>query len=676
MVFIRNLLSLIYLRAPSQIIFMRHPFSGPLRYQSALLVLCCLVLGNVQAQLTVSALFADHMVLQRNQPIHIWGTAPPETAVYLELHTQLSLAFADEDGNWNAELGALPAGGPYTLEVRTDNETLNFEDILLGEVWVCAGQSNMEWQIRQIANGEQESAAANWPEIRFFKVPKRLENTPKRELSSGNWRVCNPEYSPGFSAVAYFFARNLHLELDVPIGIVEVTWGGTQIDTWISPEGLSVFSDLQEELAGLDGLDIPGQQDSIGQLQAVWDQRREQDDLGWQENWWAANYNWEDWPTTLLPKPWEADINPSRNGSLWLKKQFPLDSVEATQDIRLSLGEQEDAVQVWVNGHLISEQQRTTGPLSTFEVPSSVLLTGGNTVTCRIAGDRDFTPLFRANDELKVAQDSWQRSLAGHWAYQSGTPDLGVRPPSFNPNANPSLVFNGMVASVVGLSIAGVAWYQGESDTGDPFYYRDKQVVLIDDWRAQWGLGDIPFLTTQLPFFRTTTDEPTASSWATLRESQTYTLKRDNTSLTTTIDSGDPFNIHPDNKFLVGTRLAEDARRVVYGEHTLKPDASYFINLPAGNEIWVYFRTHGLELSSSTPEDIPGFSIAGEDGEFIWANARLLNGQSVAVWHPSIPNPKYVRYAWADNPGPLRFVNELGRPVQPFRTDELPTPYE
>ncbi|MEL7247583.1 MAG: sialate O-acetylesterase [Bacteroidota bacterium] len=654
---------------------MRHPISGLINFRSILLTLCLLVNTIAHAQLTVSSLFGDHMVLQRDQPIRIWGTAEPGTAVYLELHTQLSLAFADDEGNWNAELGALSAGGPYTLEVRTETETLNFEDILLGEVWICSGQSNMEWQIRQIENGDQESAAANWPDMRFFEVPKRLENTPNKSLSSGSWRVCNPVNSPNFSAVAYFFGRNLHLELDVPIGIIEITWGGTQIDTWVSPDGLAAFPDLEDDLQELEQLDITAIQDSIAQLQEAWDQELNAQDQGLVENWWADETDWSNWSEMLLPKPWNADINPTRDRSIWLKKRFTLSEEQATQDVQIQLGQNEGSQQLWLNGELISENQRTiTAP--SYAVSASVLRQGENILTLRQwdrGAERQASNLV---NEPRVNTDNWQRSLSGYWAYRLGMSAIADRPTSFNPNANPSLIYNGMVAPVTGLRMAGVIWYQGESDTGDPFYYRDKQIALIDDWRAQWGIGDFPFITTQLPYFRTTTDQPTASSWATLRESQIFTLKRHNTALTTTIDTGDPFNIHPDNKFIVGTRLAEDARRIVYGDQSLLPDASYFISLPFGNEMRCYFRTHGSTLSSATPNDLPGFAIAGADGNFVWANARLLNGTSVAVWHPDISNPMYVRYAWADNPGPLRLFNTQNRPLGPFRTDELPTPYE
>lgn len=629
----------------------------------------------IQAQLTTSPIFSNNMVLQRGQQLRTWGKANPGAAVHLSLHTQLSLAFANAQGEWEAVLGALPAGGPYQLVIQADGQTITYNNVMLGEVWICSGQSNMERSLKLSNNGTAESNSATWPNIRFFQMPKTLSTRPSNQIAAGSWAICTPTTARNFSGVGYFFGRDLHLSLNVPVGLISVTFGGTGIDTWISPTGLSVFPELTAALSELEQLSLPNLIDSITQLQSQWDQDLETQDLGLQQHWESTSYNWSGWPTMLLPKPWESDVLINRDGSVWFKLRFTLTASQASQDVQLSLGRIDDSDQTWINGQFVGSTALNPGLIRRYPVPANVLRTGENTITVRVRDYGFVGGMLGGATDMKIENGTWQVPLSGYWSFQVGTPTLGQRPLDLDPDDHPSLLYNGMVHPLSRLQIAGVIWYQGESNTGDPFRYRNKQVKIIDDWRSGWGIGDFPFITTQLAYFRPVAAEPAQSSWATLRESQFHTLKRGNTALVCLIDSGDAYDIHPSDKFTVGTRLAKAARKLVYQQNIVASGPSYYQFATVGNEIRITFRTYGSSLQSSNP-NLRGFAIAGADGQFVWANARIINGQTVGVSHPSIPAPVYVRYAWSDNPGDLDLRNTDGLPAIPFRTDELPTPWE
>lgn len=627
-------------------------------------------------QMSTSPIFGSNMVLQRNHPIRIWGKAPAGTQVNLRLHTQLSLAFADNDGNWEAVLGSLPAGGPYSLEITSPAGNVTHTNVMLGEVWLCAGQSNMQRPLKIATNGTAEAAAANWPNIRLLTAPEQLATTPMRTLPAMNWQICTPTNAGNFSGTAYFFGRDLYQNLNVPIGLITVAWGGTGIDTWISPSGLAAFPQMNQSLAQLPFINLETLENSINEAQATWDNRLETEDLGLQQNWQSNATNWSNWPSMLIPNHWEAEVLPNRDGSVWFKKTMTLTAAQAAQPIQLSLGRIDDSDQTWVNGHFVGQTDRNPGILRSYTVPAQYLVAGTNTVTVRVRDYGYVGGMLGGAENMKAERDFWTVSMSGYWHYQIGTPNLGERPLDLDPDDYPALIFNGMVAPFLGLRIAGVVWYQGESNTDSPFAYRDKQIKLIDDWRQQWGIGDFAFITTQLPFFRTTVSQPGHSSWATLRESQAHTLKRANTAMACLIDKGDPYDIHPGDKFTFGTRLARAARKLVYNHNIIARGPSFQEASIAGANITITFRTHGSSLQSSSPTNLAGFAIAGENGQFVWANAQLINGQTVRVSHPSVPNPRYVRYAWSDNPGSLNLFNAAGLPAEPFRTDHLPTPWQ
>ncbi|MEM1214380.1 MAG: sialate O-acetylesterase [Bacteroidota bacterium] len=627
----------------------------------------------MHAQLSTSPLFGDQMVLQREQPIRIWGQASPGATVALTLHVRSGQAVADANGYWEAEMESLPAGGPHQLTVTSGAQTITHQDVYMGEVWVCSGQSNMARTLKFADNGTQEAANANFPQIRFFTAAQAMATAPNRDIS-GTWKVCNPTNAPFFSGTGFFFARDLHQNLGVPIGIVDVTIGGTAINTWLDPAVLQGYPGLEDELAALDGLDLALVETQITNAQADFDQQMESTDLGLQQQWQNDNFNWQSWPTMLLPDLWEANGLPNTDGSVWFKRSFTLTAAQASADVTLGLGRVDDSDQTYVNGQFVGERSRDPGTPRWYNVPANVVNAGTNTVTVRVRDYGFVGGLLGEANQMKVTNGSWEIPLAGNWHYQRGTPNLSERPANLDPDDYLGLAYHGMISPLLGLSMAGVCWYQGESDTGDPYYYRIKQVLLIDQWREAWGIGDFPFITTQLAAFRPEVNQPGVSSWATLRESQLATLKRNNTALISLVDAGDAEDIHPGDKLTVGLRLSGAARRLVYGQSIPAYSPTFLTAQAAANHIDVRFRTYGSPLQT-TATSLRGFAIAGEDGNFVWADAQLVNGQMVRVSSAQVPNPRYVRYAWSDNPGLLDLYNSGGLPALPFRTDEFPTPW-
>lgn len=519
-----------------------------------ILFLLLLISQVLSAQLSLSTFFNDNMVLQRDQPIRIWGTVSPNTLVNVNLGGQTASARSNAEGQWQVNLQARPAGGPHELTVNAANDRLTFSNIMFGEVWLCAGQSNMERPLKVADGGLDAARTANFPNIRYFKVRRRMATTPQTTLSEGNWTICTPTTAEDYSGTAFYFVRDLHQSLNVPVGIIDISWGGTSIDAWISPGGLSGFPELVTALDMLPDQTIAEIEADIAQQKAERGALLESTDIGLQQQWQSDNSSSIDWPSM----------------------------------------------------------------------------------------------------------------------------ELRPQPLSLNPNDMPASIYNGMVHPFTNLQIKGVAWYQGESDTGSPYWYRNKQVKLIDDWRENWEIGEFAFIVTQLPNFRQTVSEPGSSSWANLRESQTFALKRNQTALTAIIDAGEANDIHPGDKKTVGERLALTARRLCYGDNVVASGPRFFTAEINNSEISINFRMQNnstlRHINGGT--QLRGFAIAGEDGEFVWANARISSSSSVRVWHSSVPNPKYVRYAWSDNPGELDLYNNANLPAMPFRTDQLLTPWE
>lgn len=632
-----------------------------------------------QAQIELPAFFADHMVLQRDRPIRIWGKTEPGSWLRLSLAERVTVVTADAAGNWVATIGAVPAGGPYELSMLTATNTKIITDVWVGEVWFCMGQSNMEWPLRKAASAAEEIPLANIPELRYFKVPYRMRMQACTDLQVGHWSISTPETAPYYSAIAYYFAKKRLVDTQVPIGIIEASWGATGIASWMSPTALAGHPDYGPIVNQMANLNLTELQDSVQQAELAWKDSMDSLDIGLKENWMRAELNGQEWPSMLLPQPWERGGPLPVDGVLWFKTQFVLNASQASQALQLLLGVLDDEDQTYVNGHLVGETRANYRASRDYHVPDSVLLTGENTITVRIKDYGYVGGFIGEAEDMKLKQGDWTYALAGDWKYQQGTVDLGPRPRRIGPNTYPTLLYNGMVHPFRRLGTSGMLWYQGESDLGSPYHYRDLFLQLVDDYRQQWRMGDFPFLWAQLPYFRTPLSQPMESGWATMRESQARVLKRRQTGMVVLIDQGDPHNIHPIGKNIVGQRFAELALAISTAEAVEPPHWRPSIEQVKieGNEVKIRFRQLGEGLRQLGEEEtLSGFSIAGANGRFQWAEAKLVSANEIVVSNLSIPAPLYVRYAWADNPGPLNLFDAKGWPLAPFRTDQLKVPWE
>lgn len=622
------------------------------------------------AQLAMPQFFSDDMIVQRQRPIRVWGSAAPFETVRISLNQTVTIATADEHGEWRGFLSPMVAGGPYSLEVAGQTDTLEFQNVLVGEIWICAGQSNMERPLKIIPGGTQ--AAAHYPEIRLLHVTRDMAASPKDDILPTRWRECTPTTAGNFSAVGYFFGRRLYEELGVPIGLIDITWGGTGIDTWLPPE-IAVEGEVSVPVVDLEAI-----QDSIEQLQDTWEEQVESTDIGWQQGWATMDMSWQQtWPTMNVPGIWEARGLHGYDGSVWFKRTFYIPASLMNDTLELILGRIDDSDQTFINGQLVGETLNDPGFKRRYSIPPGIVHEGHNEITIRVTDLQYVGGLLGGDGNMRITNGGWIGHLNGDWHYQQGTPNLPPKPLDLKPNDYPSLLYNGMVAPLECYTMRGVAWYQGEADLNEPYHYRYRLPELIDAWRDRWDIGEFPFLYVQLPNFRPPVTQPSESSWATMRESQSKALEVPRTGMAITIDVGDSYNIHPPDKESVGERLSLEARRNFYYESSLPTAPSLNYVTLQDSQIMVHFRDAGdglMLLDESQP--LNGFAVAGEDGKFFWAEAELTGPNRVVVRSPQVPDPKYVRYAWSDNPGTLNLYGPAGLPAAPFRTDTFTVPWQ
>jgi sialate O-acetylesterase len=645
--------------------------------------------ANLSADVRLAPLFTDHMVLQRDMKIPVWGWAAPGDLIKVSLANRTATAKADQDGKWMARLAPLPAGGPHTLTV-TGKNTITLNDVLVGDVWLASGQSNMWWPLRQgdwgVLNRDAEIAAANYPQMRFVAIPPVTSFTPKDHVETAGWLVCSPETAPGFSGVAYFFARDMHQATGVPIGMIQSSWGGTICEAWASEDALRELPDFKVKLDQMDkdAPNIPKAEADYQQAVAKWNADLANHDKGHQDGnpiWAAPELDMREWRTATLPGVWEKAGYEDLDGFMWYRKVVEVPAEWAGKDLTLSLGIINDMDRTWFNGTLVGKNE---GPQSAtvfrnYSVPGSAVVAGPNVIAVRVYDMANVGGICGTPEDMYLslagAPDADKISLAGEWnnrpsAYLRDIPPQPAAPllREGDPNV-PGVLFNAMINPLVPYGLKGAIWYQGESNAGRAFQYRELFPAMIADWRAQWGQGDFPFLFVQLANFMPVAPEPGPSAWAELREAQLMTLKAPKTGMATIIDIGEADDIHPQNKQDVGRRLALWARHYD-GEKLVYSGPLYASHSIEGNAVRIRFNHTGSGLKTPDGAPLKGFAIAGADKKFVWAEARI-EGDSVVVSSASVLNPQAVRYAWADNPV-CNLYNSEGLSASPFRTDTWP----
>jgi len=624
-------------------------------------------------------LFSDHVVLQRGVKVPVWGWSTPGTKVTVTFGGQTRTAVAQPDGKWIVHLSAMPVSAePRTLTVNStaDNQSVIVQDVLVGDVWLCSGQSNMEMGIGA-CNATNDIAQANFPHIRLLTVPRLIANSPTQTLEC-RWLPCSPETVTkglwgGFSAAGFFFGRELYQQLSIPIGLIHSSWGGTVAEAWTSPEGLQPLSDFDQRLAQVAAAG-KGQKADYDSTYENWCGKN---DPGTIAGWGKPDLDTTGWKTVSMPKPFEQAGLPDFDGIVWFRHNFNLPAGWTGQSLKLGLGPVDDVDTTFINGIKVGQMNRYDLN-RVYTVPAEILKPAANVLSVRVldtggAGGFTGTPeqMFL---KPATAGDSSSVSLAGDWQMRDSVPLSKLPTPPAVPDANnPNIVtvlYNGMIAPLLPFAIKGAIWYQGESNADRAYQYRRLLPAMIRDWRRHFGVGDFPFYIVQLAAWQAVQPAPRDNEWAELREAQAMTAKDvPHCGLALAIDIGEANDIHPKNKAEVGRRLALCALAETYGKKIEFSGPWYKSMRTDGHSIRVNFTHIDAGLVAKGGE-LKGFAIAGEDHKFVWAKAEI-DGKQVVVSAPSIDKPVAVRYAWDIDPV-CNLYNSDGLPAVPFRTDDWP----
>ena len=633
-------------------------------------LLLLLNLESIRAQVRLPRLVRDSMILQRDTKINIWGWAAKNEKINIKFNSKSYKTAAGNDGKWLIRLPPMKAGGPYTMDISGSNK-ISLKEILIGDVWICSGQSNMVHQMNiHDVTYAKDIAEANYPQIRHFWIPT-LTNLqgPQDDLPTGYWKSAIGDDVRPFSAVAYFFARKLYEKYHVPIGLINASVGGTPIEAWTSEEGLKDFSAMQSTIQQNKDTAYENGANRIAFNNAT---RPQPNDLGMlgEKKWFDVSYTPKGWKTINIPGYWEDQGLKDLNGVVWYRKEIDIPAAMTGKPARVFLGRIVDADVLYINGKQVGNTTYMY-PQRRYNVPAEVLKAGKNIFVIKVtnnAGKGGFVPnkpyyLFSGNDTV---------DLKGYWQYKVGEvykPQTAGGAGGISAQNQPTALYNAMIAPLINYSAKGFLWYQGEANTNRAEEYAKLQPAQIIDWRNKWKQGNLPFLYVQLPGFMDYNYLPSESNWATLRESQLKSLTVPNTAMVVAIDLGEWNDIHPDNKKTVGERLALAAEKLAYGENIIYSGPLYESSKVEGNKITISFSSVGNGLTTNDGEELSEFAIAGADKKFAWAKAKI-EGDKIIVWNDNVPNPMYVRYAWADDPVNPNLFNKEGLPASPFRTDK------
>ena len=642
----------------------------------AYLVAVAMMCSKAWADPILPTFFTDHMVLQRDHEIHVWGKADPGEKVSVSLADHRSEAVADTNGHWSVHLRALAAGGPFLLSVKGRKEII-VRDVMVGEVWIASGQSNMTFSLSGTENGAADVPSANYPQIRLFTVPKRIAVAPQENTLPAHWEICTPDTAKGFSAVGYFFAREIHRKLNVPVGIIESAWPGTPIQQWIAPEVLRADplfrSDVEEwdhataaQKAFADGGSsfdlefddfelLPSPPENRAKSVADFNAGTSRTTNGG-----SFQYSWAESPNTTF-----ALTSPGRgNGGFAARVSGVADG---TTDSVLSASYAEDGsaldlsaytgIRFWVRGNgsfRFRSKQPTITDYDDYATP----------VTKATADWRPITVWFRdlRQDGWGVVNDFTAQALSGFSIECLTSLEYAPMPVSS--------LYEGMITPILSYPVQGALWYQGEGNALQAQRYRKLLPAMIRNWREASHHSDLEFLIVQLPNHGAVPDQPGDSAWAELREAQLMTSKNTpHTGMAVTIDVGDPKDLHPHRKKEVGERLALWALGTTYKQQIEYSGPQYQSMKIQGAEVRLHF-SHASGMRALGSPQLQGFAVAGADHKFHWAEASVDN-DNILVKSSDVPNPVAVRYGWGDSP-PANLFNKEGLPASPFRTDDWP----
>ncbi|MEO6719161.1 MAG: sialate O-acetylesterase [Ferruginibacter sp.] len=634
---------------------------------TAFVLLSCF---SLFADIRLPKIFGDNMVLQRGSKIPVWGWADAKEKITVSFNKQVKTITADKAGKWRIDLDAEEAGGPYQLVAKGKN-TITISDVLLGDIWICSGQSNMEFTVSGAHNAAEAIKAANFPQIRHFEVTKSVASEPQQDVKGGDWKICSPATVARFTAVGYFFAKELYGELKVPIGLINTSWGGTHSETWTSRNAFENSDEFKSMIAAMPRLNL----DSLAKQKSKKTFEAIEKLQGTFKNLQASPKEWSDisfddqkWPLIKVPGAWEQQALGDVDGVVWYRKTIEVSATDAGKEAVLELATIDDADDTYLNGVKIGS---TTGYniKRKYTIPAGSLKPGKNVIAVRVLDTGGGGGIIGEPGDVQLSVGTASYTLTGEWRFQVESLMDGVT--GVGPNSYPTLLYNAMLQPLIPFAIKGVIWYQGEANAGRAYQYRKAFPLMITDWRQQWKQGDFPFYFVQLATFNANNgNSQKGSDWAELREAQTLTLSLPNTGMAVTTDIGNPTDIHPTNKMDVGKRLAAVALNKAYGKGNVFSGPSYQAMKVDGNKIIISFENIGGGLSAKNKYGyLQGFEIAGADKQFHYAKA-FIEGDKVVVYHDGVDKPVAVRFGWADDDSDNNLFNKEGFPAVPFRTDD------
>jgi sialate O-acetylesterase len=627
----------------------------------------------------------------------VWGWADPGERVVVEFQGARVARKADREGRWSAALGPFAAGGPFEMAVSGRNR-LTLHDILIGDVWLASGQSNMAFPMKPmgdwrtgVKDAEREIAGASFPRIRLFGVALRSTPLAQEDVAAkeGGWHAVTPQSVGEFSAVAYLFGRELHQRYRVPIGLIDASWGGTFIESWMSEDSLRRFSEFHQQLDAL-ARATPSNEAAYAdyvQRKARWYDEHGLDDRGHIEGrdvWAQPAFDDSAWATITEPRlPTRWDDFEGFGGIVWLRKELLIPPEQAGKDVTLHLGYLMQDDTTYFNGEVVGITRGYAKPRD-YQVPGKYVHAGRNVLAVRLVGlrdnegDRTLMGIAADADTLRAAAGGVVISMNGTWRCQPGAdrrdmplPDPAVIAAHPSLAAAPTVLFNAMIGPLTSFRLRGVIWYQGESNVERAAQYRALFQALISGWRRRWGY-EFPFLFVQLAGFGLERAQAEECHWAELREAQAAALSLPNTGMAAAIDIGDATDIHPKNKQDVAHRLALAAMSLSYGEDVVHSGPAFRSAQIAGNRVRIEFSNPDSELMIRDRYGyVRGFEIAAADGKFVWARGERI-GPHIELFNESVREPAYVRYDWGNTPDGNVF-NTAGLPAAPFRST-VPTP--
>ena len=641
---------------------------------------------DLSSEVTLDPLFSDNMVLQRGLPIKIRGWAKPRALIAISLGDHKGRAVADSAGEWIAVLPSMTAGGPYELSVN-GSSPITLRNIMIGDVWICSGQSNMSFTVNSAQNRDAEKATATNSNIRFFTLNRKISDTPLEKLDlNGGWVVCSPKTVGAFSAVGYFFGREIQKEIGVPIGLINTSWGGTVAEAWTSVPMLRTMADFDARIAVAAEILKSRKMDDerVAKLSKERDKKllelwKIESDVKVQKQIASLEFDDSSWGVMKVPAMWERAGLSGYDGAVWFRKTIDIPKEWAGKTLELRPGPIDEVDIAYFNGVRVGGMGGVKKYNNEFwnvsrkyAIPADLVKPGKNVIAILIF-DLSGAGGIWGDDGTKmklVVKESPEKAIRidGEWKYN---PMVKIPPNprhKVGPN-NPAFLFNAMINPLLNFPIAGAIWYQGESNAGRAYQYRRLFPAMIQDWRIRWGEGDFPFYFVQLANFMRREAEPGNSAWAELREAQLMALRLPNTGMAVIIDVGDAKDIHPKNKQDVGRRLAYNALNQHYGKKIERCGPIYKTMKIVNGKIELSFSDVGGGLIAKGGK-LKGFAIAGADRKFVWAEARIKVDQ-VVVWNENVRSPVAVRYAWANNPE-CNLYNKEKLPATPFRTDSWP----